>query len=393
VSTRNKKKVTRKPKANAVKSKRRPHKTSIVRRPAAPHDRAADASPTARLTPEPAVEEDTGPVVEETSEPVAEETTEPVAEETTEPVAEETRKWAPDDPNAMWWDDVWPFKVEPADGSTVTEAAEEGIEEDAFEEGLEEDAFDDDDAWVTAYVEPDDDPALAVPPLSVPPDPRSQGLVWLSVLVTAALVVGVIVWWAGSRGPAEQPVAIQGHPYAAPVHLGRGSSFVRSKVLPSGDVVVKHWIRTGRPVDSVSLVVPQVTGLPRHALSVSDLVLASNGTRTVASSPVHRVGATSFALPPTHRLYVRYRLSGVVESSGGSGERALARITALDVTTPSPVVRTTLAVVGAQVLALACTPAGQEMPSPCGTDTHGTWSTRLGESEQGSQVMAQLNLS
>ena len=376
MSTRNKKKVTRKPKANAVKSKRRPHKTSIVRRPAAPHDRAADASPTARLTPEPAVEEDTGPVAEETSEPVA--------EETTEPVAEETRKWAPDDPNAMWWDDVWPFKVEPADGSTVTEAAEEGIEEDAF---------DDDDAWVTAYVEPDDDPALAVPPLSVPPDPRSQGLVWLSVLVTAALVVGVIVWWAGSRGPAEQPVAIQGHPYAAPVHLGRGSSFVRSKVLPSGDVVVKHWIRTGRPVDSVSLVVPQVTGLPRHALSVSDLVLASNGTRTVASSPVHRVGATSFALPPTHRLYVRYRLSGVVESSGGSGERALARITALDVTTPSPVVRTTLAVVGAQVLALACTPAGQEMPSPCGTDTHGTWSTRLGESEQGSQVMAQLNLS
>ena len=92
MSTRNKKKVTRKPKANAVKSKRRPHKTSIVRRPAAPHDRAADASPTARLTPEPAVEEDTGPVAEETSEPVA--------EETTEPVAEETRKWAPDDPNA-----------------------------------------------------------------------------------------------------------------------------------------------------------------------------------------------------------------------------------------------------------------------------------------------------
>jgi hypothetical protein len=332
---------------------------------------------------EPTMEQSTEQITEQPTEPTTEESMEESTEESTEQPREESpereARWAVDDPTAMWWDDVWPFRDETREGSTLTETPEQIAVLD--------------EPFVTPYVEPGEDPELAVPPLAVPPAARSQGLAWLSVLVAAAVVVAVVVWWSNSRGTEEQAMAIHGHPYAPPVHLDRGSSLVRSRVLPSGDVVVKHWIRTDLPVDSVNLRVPRVAGLPPHALSVSDLILASNGTRTVASSPVDPVGISTFALPPTQWLYVRYRLSGVVQSSGGSGERALARITALDVTTSSPVQRTTLAVVGAKVLSLACTPQGQDMPTPCGNDSHGIWSTRLGQDEQGSQVMAQLNLS
>jgi hypothetical protein len=396
VSTRNKKKLTRKPKANAVKSKRRPHRPATVRRSAPPHERFAEAPPTteptsaepaepttestAEVTVEPETESTTEPETEATTEPETEATTEPETEATTESTTEPAPRWAAEDPTAVWWDDVWPFRDETSEGSSLAEATDpiEATEE----------------PYLTPYVEPGEDPALAVPPLSVPPAGRSQGgLALLSVLAAAAVVVAVLVWWSHSRGTTEQTVAIHGHPYAAPVHLVRGSSFVRSRVLPSGDILVKHWIRTDRPVESMKLQVPRVPGLPRHALSVSGLVLASNGTLTTASSPVNPVGVTTFALPPTHQLYVSYLLSGVVQSSGGAGERALARITALDVTTASPVERTTLAVVGAKVLALACTPQGKDMPTPCGNDSGGTWSAHLGQAEQGSQVMAQINLS
>lgn len=359
MSTRSKKKVTRKPKANAVKSKRRPHKPATARRPRPPHDRAAESQPT--------------------TEPTTEQSTEPTMEQSVEQSAEPAMRWAVDDPTAMWWDDVWPFRDETGEGSTLTETTEQIA------------VLDEPD--LMPYVEPDEDPALAVPPLSVPPATRSQGLAWVSVLVAAAVVVGVLVWWSNSRGTEEQAIAVHGQSYAPPVHLDRGSSLVRSRVLPSGDIVVKHWIRTDLPVRSVNLRVPHVAGLPPHALSISDLILASNGTQTVASSPVDPVGVSTFALPPTNWLYVRYRLSGVVQSSGGPRQRALARLTALDVTTSSPVQHTTLAVVGAKVLSLACTAHGQNVPTPCGTDSHGTWSTRLGQGEQGSQVMAQLNLS
>lgn len=384
MSTRNKKKLTRKPKANAVKSKRRPHRPATVRRSAPPHERLAEATPTTEPTSaapvEPTTESTAAATVEPETAATIEPETEPTAEPETEPATEPAPRWAAEDPTAVWWDDVWPFRDETSEGSSLAEAT------DPIEANEE--------PYLTPYVEPGEDPALAVPPLTVPPAGRSQGgLAWLSVLAAAAVVVAVLVWWSHSRGTTEQTVAIHGHPYAAPVHLVRGSSFVRSRVLPSGDILVKHWIRTDRPVESMKLQVPRVPGLPRHALSVSGLVLASNGTLTTASAPVDPVGITTFALPPTRQLYVSYLLSGVVQSSGGAGERALARITALDVTTASPVERSTLAVVGAKVLALACTPQGKEMPTPCGNDSGGTWSAHLGQAEQGSQVMAQINLS
>jgi hypothetical protein len=343
MSPRNKKKQQRKPKANAVKSKRRRRKPVPMHAPAAPRDQAEEP----------------------------EHSTEP--EESAR--IESGARWAAEDPTAIWWDDVWPFKEETPGEPTLTATAEEEFA--ATDEP--------DDQW-------DEESALAVPPPLVLPAPRSPGLVWIPILV-AAMIVGVLAWWATSRGSDEQPIVIHSHPFAAPVRLIPDSSFVRSRVLTSGDIVVKHWIRTSRRVQAVNLRAPPVRGLKPQALSVSDLVVASDGLRMPVLSPVDPDGVMTFELPPTKRIYVRYRLTGVVQSSGGPDTRALARITALDVSTSTRLVHTTLNVVGAQVLALACTPKGRDVPTPCGTKRGGRWSASLGPGQQDSQVMAQLNLS
>jgi hypothetical protein len=407
MSSRNKKKPARKPKANAVKSKRRPHRSATLRPAVAPHARSeTSSSPFARPagptdqpaaeslaaqttgpTPGPTTEPTTEPMTGPTSEPVVEPSSvetvapaaEPTAEETAAPTREPVSRWAVDDPSALWWDDVWPFKddrhAEP--GLTQTSTI---VDPDAMP--VEE-----------RNAGPGEEPAASVPPLSVPPASSLQSLVWVSLLV-AVLAAGLVWLWATGRQPEERTVAPpQGHPYAAPVRLAANSSFVRSNVLRSGDVVVTHWIHTGRPVDAVTLQAPRVIGLAPDAVSISGVVVAADGTRMPVSSAVRSTGPTTLAVLPADRLYVRYRLSGVVQVSGGAGERALARITALDVSTTSPMVRTTLTVGGAEVLALACTPVGQDVPVPCGRDTGEYWSARLGRGQQGSQVMAQLNLS
>jgi hypothetical protein len=90
---------------------------------------------------------------------------------------------------------------------------------------------------------------------------------------------------------------------------------------------------------------------------------------------------------------VRYRLTGALQRSGPDG-RALARITALDVSTGSPQARTTHTVVGTTVLAMACIPAAPgALPAPCGRVREGAWSVRLRPGEQADRVLAQLSLS
>ena len=397
MSTRNRRKRTRKPKANVVRSRRRPRRPAQGHPSTPPRDRAEEPEPT----------------------------TEPQEITQVEPPGV---RWAADDPDATWWDDLWPFREGTPEQPDGMESAEEGLtdpgEPDAESDGGTDAEWDGeadagwdgeadagwdgerdsewagerddewDDEWDDEGEKGDEEPAApAVPPLWVPPVAPSAGPLWALILVTAAVVAGLL-WWATSRGFDEPTIMIHRHAYAAPVRLAPDSSFVRSRILPSGDVVVKHWIRTARPVQDVHLTAPRVvSGLGPRALSVSGLVVAGDGTRTPVSYPVAPHGVTAYPLPPSKRLYVRYRLSGVVQSSSGPGQRALARLTALDVSSSRPRVHTTLIVVGARVLSLACTPPGQDVASPCGRERHGTWSTSLGPGQQGSQVMAQLELS
>ena len=190
------------------------------------------------------------------------------------------------------------------------------------------------------------------------------------------------------------------HPFAVPVDLKPGTAYVRTRVLPSGDLVVTHWIRTRTLVGSVTVRAPRTLMLDPDSVSVTHVVVAAND----ASYPEHpssQIGtrAWTFQFPEARTIYLRYRLSGVVEA-GGPGGRALARITSLYVVPGSRPVPVTQVVVGARVLALACTSGSARRPGgPLRLDAGGTWTVRpqgtqnAQAARQPTRVMAQVDLS
>jgi hypothetical protein len=137
-----------------------------------------------------------------------------------------------------------------------------------------------------------------------------------------------------------------------------------------------------------------VAGLTPGSVSVSHLVVASNGVQLAVGNGLTAARRLTVPLPPTHSLYVRYVLSGSVQQDPGSAVRALARLTSLDVTTDERTVPTTHAVTGARVLDLACSPATvASIPRPCGVERNGEWRVTLDRRQARQRVMAQLDLS
>lgn len=363
MSSRNKKKRSRKPKANAVQSKRRARRPSPTR----PQDAPSASIGAPHATP--------GSVTAPGEQP-REGSRAPL-----QPPAE--------DAGATWWADVWPFVVETGDEPTEGRSLEPV-------RGSVESAPDEDETSSDAAFAPFIVPRLPEP---TPPAParsgRSRPHGWqVAVLVAAVAVVGILGWRSFDPGSDESAHLTHADTYEAPVPLRPDTSFVRSRILPSGDIDVTHWIRSRQLLLSVSLTTPEVPGLAPRAVRVSDVFVAGDGTPLPGAAPDGSARSTTIVLLPTHRLYLRYRLSGAVEASGGPHNRALARITSLDVSTTSRLTSTTRTVVGAKVLALACSPIGsREAPTPCGTVDDGRWTVDLVAEQQESRVMAQLNLS
>ena len=225
---------------------------------------------------------------------------------------------------------------------------------------------------------------------------RRRRLALIAALTAVALVaVGGLAWLVAGRGGEEGRIRpVHSDAYAAPVDLPAATAYVRSRVLPSGDLEVTHWIHTGDPVDSLTVRTPQTLGLVTGSVTMSDVVLATDGTPyPTVSIGEGRAGLRTFRFPPASALYLRYRLSGVVDVTG-PGDRALARITSQDVSTGGEVTRSTRTVVGARVLAMACTTGPPDATAaPCGSRDGGVWTVSLGRGKQGSRVMAQLDLS
>jgi hypothetical protein len=303
--------------------------------------------------------------------------------------------WGAFDPEALWWDDVWPFKDE-------TSSPERPDAQLAMPPNTPEDP---EASWERKR-EGVRDPVPAAPQsaarsatelegsASTPSRVRSRRLGWIAALSAAAMVVAGLAWLVTGRNSGEHDLTLANN-FAPPTHLRPDTSFVRSRVLPSGDLDVTQWIHSRRLMYVVTLDVPRVAGLSPRSVSATGVTLASNGLRTAKlASMGSALGTRIFHIPPTHSLYIRYRLSGVVERSSGTSGRALARITSLDVGTTTRLVNTTQTVVGARVLNLACTP---EQPSglttPCGTEHGGNWVVRLHGAETTNQVMAQLDIS
>jgi len=319
-------------------------------------------------------------------------------EHPTEPVTPDSR-WAPDDPDATWWDDVWPFKVEPDEVAGLDDA----------EDAADTDAADTDDRHGASDLDDVDEP----PPVPVPPvrsvEPvgptaaagasqhsRAQvarRIATAAALLGAAAIVGILAWVTTRPTSDVTAELAHGNQYQPPHGLRPDTSFVRTRIGGSGVEQVTHWIHTGQPVRSVQLRIPQVPGLRAGDVYVIHVVAAGDGVRLPLTKAVRPGRATSIALPPTRHLYLRYHLAGAVDYSGGAHDRALARITALDVSTSRTLTRTTVAVTGVPVLALACDPPGPDLAVPCGRQDGGTWRAFLGSDEQESDVMAQVNLS
>jgi hypothetical protein len=182
------------------------------------------------------------------------------------------------------------------------------------------------------------------------------------------------------------------HVFTPPVPLAPGAAYVRTRVLPSGQLLVRHWIRAGSPVSRVRLVVPDVSGLPAGAVSVHKVVIAGDQREVAAGR--HGQAGREYTFPPARDLYVSYRLEGTLEHSGSVAGRALARITSLDVETGVRLTRSIRVIEGPRILSLACSaPTPGALPSPCGQqDGSGPWTVRLDPRTSRDRVMAQVDL-
>jgi hypothetical protein len=298
---------------------------------------------------------------------------------------------AADDPEATWWDELWPFKDDrgtaPVDAEPQPTPGADEVPEPVPEGPV---------AIPGSQADPTPPHVLALGagPASTWRTRALRGGLVAAGLVLAASLVGGGIWLTTSGGTTSPTRLARSGTYQSPVRLAPNTSYVQTRVLPSGDLVVTHWIRSRRPVYWVRIRTPQVLGLAPGAVKVQDVTLASDGllSSVVAQPPGLRL--RTYAVPAAHTLFVRYRVSGAVERSRSAEGRALARLTALDVSIGEPLVETTQRVVGAQVLALACTPAGpRALAVPCGTVDHGSWQVRLARAHRDQQVSAQVDLS
>ncbi|MGC4112883.1 MAG: hypothetical protein QM747_21195 [Nocardioides sp.] len=304
--------------------------------------------------------------------------------------------WKVEDPNATWWDDVWPFRDDREDlgqDLEVDEPADDPTDESPLEPATTPSATPASGSEGGDQAEPLPAPWAAARYARSPSWWRRPVTWSAAVGLVAGIAIGVV--WARSGGTAEDRASLTLSPtYESPVALPPGTSFVRTQVLASGGIRVTHWIHTARAVSSLTLRVPQTLGLDPAAVTVSGLTVAADGMAEPPASPGSWTGDAlhTVAVPAARDLYVSYRLTGAVQSAGSNG-RALARITALVVDAGGATTTTRQSVVGAKVLALACSngPPGA-LPAPCGTTRHGRWSVLLDGRRQHSRVMAQVDL-
>lgn len=153
----------------------------------------------------------------------------------------------------------------------------------------------------------------------------------------------------------------------APVPLKAGEAYVRTEVLSSGELVVVQWIESDAPL--FSAVIEPPPGLGSEALTVEQLRVVADG-RIVNGQEQDTSGqAVRFTFPGVTSVQIRYRLRGVLQLSLSAPGRALAPLTALDVTYRPASARIIRNVVAPEVLSLSCLPpASTDTPSPCGED-------------------------
>ena len=226
------------------------------------------------------------------------------------------------------------------------------------------------------------------------PDPVEQRSPSLGVVLALALAGLALVGIAGvvvvprllDDGPDRPPAADDA---GAPAGLVADTSYVVSRVLPNGDVVVRQRIRADAPSGSCAsrcrgCRVPR-TCPPGRSTSWPTATRSRAGDdhrrrRRPTRSPLRRTADPLPARPERSSSATRPR----AEPGDGHHPRGPVR---------AQVERETRVVRAAEVLALACSRSVEEAPVPCGEpDGDGRWLVELTGGRVADRVMAQVTL-
>lgn len=235
--------------------------------------------------------------------------------------------------------------------------------------------------------------------------PSSRPSPGVALLVALLALGAVLAWWPTStdRGLRARPASgqdAQAPGLTPPVRLEPGSAHVETRVLPTGDLRVTHWISSREPLYDVRLALPDLgEGSGAPGPRATRVLVAVDGITVPGPASVDTEPA-DFLFPGGSAVYVTYLLQDVLERSPSAEGRVLARFTSLSVSyRPRPQERTQV-VTGAEVQTLACVPAGaaDRDPLPCGrprdpaAGTDGEWEVRLSGERLGDRVIAQMDL-
>ncbi|CUR60153.1 hypothetical protein NOCA270106 [metagenome] len=253
-------------------------------------------------------------------------------------------------------------------------------------------------APITAPIEPDwsllgFEPFPDVtPPHPVDPSPTSGPRAWRWILLLlVVLAVGVGAWQIVSdrdEEPAAAPRAKAVEP-PAPVALPDIGSFVQSTVLADGDILVQHWIRADG-IFTLTLSAPELATTSQ--VRASDVEILADGTELFGRSSIETADRTHY-LEGAKAIYVSYLLEGAIERTDSAPGRALARVTALDVSYDAQGGTSTRRIQGADVLSMACYPPTSPGTGvrPCGSDEDGAWQVELDPRNRDDRVMVQFD--
>ena len=213
------------------------------------------------------------------------------------------------------------------------------------------------------------------------------GLVILAVLVAAVVVLGIVAYrWADDDPGAALAGAGEIDP---PVPLASNEEYVVTELLPSGDLMVTHWIESSERLDSVQLARPDISGVA--VLRAEQVRVVADGRVAVGAERISSL-AGRYLLPRASSVQIRYLLTGAVAFSSSAPGRALAWPTALDVSYEPTSLRVTRTVIAPEVLSLACSSA-KNAPRPCGAPgPDGEWTVELDKARADDRVMAQLSI-
>lgn len=211
------------------------------------------------------------------------------------------------------------------------------------------------------------------------------------LLVVGVLLIGIaaggLAYWWGARDdddPAREEA------WVAPPGLAADEGYVETRVHADGTVEVRQWIRADEPLERLTLRVPRVTSAGQ--LAADRVEVLADGSRVSGREEISYFNAT-YDLAGATAVELRYRLVGAIQRSDSAPGRALAVATGLE-TRFSPAPGREVRVVKApEVLSLACTPAADVSPVPCGTpEGDGEWRVDLAGRRVTERVVASLTV-